>query len=79
MDLTLASTLIWENAPERKVFYDSRIGVHDDDGTARFSKLRRAVRDGMSPSNARHAVGRKLLTVMWGMWKTNSPYDARLV
>ena len=39
----------------------------------------RAVKNGMTPSNARHAVGRKMLTVMWGMWKTNSPYDACLV
>jgi transposase len=39
----------------------------------------RAVRDGMTPSNARHAVARKLLTVMWGMWKTNSRYEACLV
>lgn len=39
----------------------------------------RAVQNDMTASNARHAVSRKLLTVMWGMWKTNSPYDARLV
>jgi len=26
-------------------------------------------------SNARHAVARKLLTVMWAMWKTNSRFD----
>ena len=39
----------------------------------------RAVRDGMTPSNARHAVARKLLSVMWGMWKTNSRYEACLV
>jgi transposase len=29
----------------------------------------RMVRDGVVPSNARHTVARKLLTVMWGMWK----------
>ena len=40
---------------------------------------RRAVSNGMTPSNARHAVGRKMLTVMWGMWKTSSPYEACLV
>ena len=27
------------------------------------------MRDGVVPSNARHTVARKLLTVMWGMWK----------
>jgi hypothetical protein len=29
----------------------------------------RMVRDGMIHSNARHTVARKMLTVMWGMWK----------
>lgn len=29
----------------------------------------RMVRNGVVPSNARHTVARKLLTVMWGMWK----------
>lgn len=29
----------------------------------------RMVRDGITPANARHTVARKLLTVMWGMWK----------
>ena len=37
------------------------------------------VRNGMIGSNARHAVARKLLTVMWGMWKTHSPFDANLI
>jgi len=39
----------------------------------------RMVQDGMTLSNARHAVSRKLLTVMWGMWKSNSRYESRLV
>jgi len=29
----------------------------------------RMVQNGIIPSNARHTVARKLLTVMWGMWK----------
>ena len=29
----------------------------------------RRVRNGVKPCNARHTVARKLLTVMWGMWK----------
>jgi len=37
------------------------------------------LRDGVIPSNARHAVARKMLTVMWGMWKTNRRYDESLV
>ena len=39
----------------------------------------RSVRNGVIPSNARHAVARKMLTTMWAMWKTNSPYNERLV
>lgn len=48
-----------------------------DNGFARA--YRRMVRDGMTASNARHAVARKMLTVMWGMWKTDSRYDSRLI
>jgi transposase len=40
---------------------------------------RTLVRDGVLASNARHAVARKMLTVMWGMWKTNSRYEESLV
>jgi transposase len=39
----------------------------------------RMVRNGIAPSNARHTVARKLLTVMWGMWKTNSRYESQWV
>ena len=39
----------------------------------------RMVRDGIITSNARHAVARKLLTVMWGMWKTNSRFNEDLL
>ena len=39
----------------------------------------RMVRDGIITSNARHAVARKLLTVMWGMWKTNSRFDEKML
>ncbi len=28
--------------------------------------------------NARHTVARKMLTVMWGMWKNQHPFDPRL-
>ena len=39
----------------------------------------RMVKDGVIGSNARHAVARKLLTVMWGMWKSNSRFDENLL
>jgi len=35
----------------------------------------RMVQNGIIPSNARHTVARKLLTVMWGMWKRNCQFD----
>jgi len=35
----------------------------------------RMVRNGVIPSNARHTVARKLLTVMWGMWKKSCQFD----
>ncbi len=40
---------------------------------------RRMIRQGVTPSNARHTVARKLLRVMWGMWKTTRRYDESLV
>jgi len=39
----------------------------------------RMLYDGIIPSNARHAVARKMLTVMWGMWKANSRFNENLV
>jgi transposase len=38
----------------------------------------RMIADGMITSNARHAVARKMLTVLWAMWKTNSPFDEKI-
>jgi len=39
----------------------------------------RMLKNGIIISNARHAVARKMLTVMWAMWKTNSPFDEKVV
>jgi len=39
----------------------------------------RKIQDGVITSNARHSVSRKMLTVMWGMWKTNSRFDENLI
>lgn len=38
----------------------------------------RMIQNGMLPGNARHAVARKLLTVMWGMWKSYSRWIPHL-
>jgi transposase len=37
---------------------------------------RNCLQEGMTQSNARHAVGRKILRVLWSLWKTNSRYEA---
>ena len=39
------------------------------------SDYERMIHEGITPSNARHAVARKMLTVMWGMWKANSRFE----
>ena len=38
----------------------------------------RMVANGMSNSNALHALARKVLTVMWGMWKSERSFDPHL-
>lgn len=47
-----------------------------DNGFRRYYE--RMVCDGTLVSNARHAVARKLLTVLWGMWKNHRRFDAGL-
>jgi transposase len=48
--------------------------IHQNKNTFK-SYYERMLHDGIMPSNARHAVARKMLTVMWGMWKTNSRFN----
>ena len=43
------------------------------------SDYERLIHSGMLPSNARHAVARKMLTVMWGMWKSNTAFNPSFV
>ena len=38
----------------------------------------RMLANGLTQSNARHAVARKLLSVLWAMWKTMSRFDESL-
>jgi transposase len=40
---------------------------------------RNCLQGGMTQSNARHAVGRKILRVLWSLWKTSSRYEASRV
>ncbi len=44
-----------------------------DNGFRRYYE--RMLAHGTLVSNARHATARKLLTVLWGMWKTNRRFD----
>jgi transposase len=37
------------------------------------------IRRGVKSSNARHTVARKIITVMWGMWKTTRRFEPRWV
>ncbi len=39
----------------------------------------RMLANGLTQSNARHAVARKMLSVLWAMWKTMSRFDESLV
>ena len=41
-----------------------------------YAKL---LRNGVTCSNARHSVARKIITVMWGMWKTTRRFDPQWV
>ena len=48
--------------------------IHSRDNVFRQDYERR-VAHGMKPCNARHTVARKLLAVLWGMWKTNRRFE----
>ena len=40
-------------------------------------QYRRLLKNGMTPGNAKHTVARKILAVMWGMWKRDERFDAQ--
>ena len=39
----------------------------------------RMLSNGVTPANARHSVARKMISVMSGMWKTDSKYDPKML
>ena len=53
----------------------SAINQGDNVFAERYERL---VRNGLSESNAQHTVARKMLTVMWGMWKSREAFDEAL-
>ena len=42
-------------------------------------EYKRMIRNGLTVNNARHAAARKILSVLWAMWKTSSRFDESLV
>ena len=42
-------------------------------------QYRRLLNESITPGNAKHTVARKLLTVMWSMWKHNERFDPKLL
>lgn len=42
-------------------------------------QYQRCLQKGMSMTNARHTVARKMLSVMWGMWKSGRPFEPECV
>jgi hypothetical protein len=43
-----------------------------------YGYYERMLENGATYSNARHAVARKMLSVMWGMWKNNGRFCEKL-
>lgn len=67
------------NRPLKSAIFGAAVSVIHDRNNVFKSYYERMRYDGISTSNARHAVARKLLTVMWGMWKSNSQFDQTLI
>jgi len=71
LQLSRAANRILKNA----VLGAAITAIHQKHNT--FKKdYERMVQHGLITSNARHTVARKLLTVMWGMWKKSYQFDS---
>jgi transposase len=55
----------------------SAINRHKHNGFKKYYE--RMLSNGVTPANARHSVARKMISVMSGMWKTDSKYDPKLL
>ena len=66
------------NRTLKNVALGAATSVINQEGNVFRVYYERMLSGGIMPSNARHAVARKILTVMWGMWKTNSRFDEDL-
>jgi len=63
----------------KDVAYGAAMSAINGNSNVFRSYYARLLRDGVSLSNARHSVSRKMITVMWGMWKTTRRFDPQLV
>jgi len=72
--------LAWAvNRRLKNVAYGAAISVINGNSNVFRSYYAKLLRDGVSCSNARHSVSRKIITVMWGMWKTTRRFDPQWV
>jgi len=55
----------------------SAINRHKHNGFKKYYE--RMLSNGVTPANARHSVARKMISVMSGMWKTDSKYDPKML
>lgn len=67
------------NRPLKSAICGAAVSVIHDHNNVFKVYYERMRYEGINVSNARHAVARKLLTVIWGMWKSNNPFDQTLV
>lgn len=63
----------------KDVAYGAAMSVIYSNSNVFKSYYARLLRNGVSSSNARHSVSRKIITVMWGMWKTTRRFDPQFV
>ena len=63
----------------KDVAYGAAISVINGNSNVFRSYYAKLLQDGVSCSNARHSVSRKIITVMWGMWKITRRFDPQWV
>lgn len=72
--------LAWAaNRRLKNVVYGAAMSAIHGNSNVFRSYYAKLLRDGVSCSNARHSVSRKIITVMWGMWKTTRRFDPQWV
>jgi transposase len=71
--------LAWQvNRRLKNVVMGAAISAIRQEDNLFAEQYERLVHHGLTQGNALHTVARKMLTVMWGMWKTNSRFNADL-